>query len=681
MAVRSLLAGLLFVLVVSAQPGIGPIDQTPSPSSFILPPKAPTPAPAPPPTQFAPAPSQPEPPVPSVLHFVHSSDSQLSPLSVAWVAKWSALVTAFTGSVPESSFFVSGGNNWRSGPGYDAGSTSTNAIRTAWNNQFLQGGPGRADLTIQTLVGLTASALGPHEFDATPAGLQSLIQANSPDWLGAQFPFLAANLDFSQASELSGLYTSSILPTDQFITTPTGANYKLSASAYIRNNDGFLYGFVGLSPGDIRYDSQSDSVWSTNSVNPNRASTIAGIVQSKVDALRAMYIKKIILLANVGSVALAKALAPLLSGVDVIVAGGVLNSEEPANVMVNNPLNLFPGDNQAEAYPYQTTDVDGNPIVVVYTKGLYEYVGKLVINFDKDGIITSAAGDVWPATDDAITRTGASKNTATYANVENIAKSVGNYFSGLDSQVVAKFMLYVDGAESGNTETTMGDLMADSFVWFLAKNKITADLGVVPASAITGNFGFLGNPPYQNKITKLAVALAAKDNYNLVVVNVTAAGLKSEFENAIYGYLLGQRESFLQVSHVSVLYNTYASLGDRVRNLAILNNAGGVQDQIVKNGVFYGDPARAIRVATNVFLADGHNGFTFPISSIGRQDTAFATQDAFQAYLTNYFLESPYTNVVPAGHIQVEYDRTPQRSSAMDFASAANGKENTEILS
>jgi len=602
------------------------------------------------------------------------------------MAKWAALVTKFTGAAEGKSFFVSGGNNWRSGPGYDAGAFSTNAIRSAWNNEYVTGGPGRLDLTVQTVVGLAASAIGPHEFDNNPSGLQSLVQANPPDWLGSQFPYLASNLDFSQSSELAGLFTESILSSDQYATMPLGPNYKFSSATTIRNADGHLYGIVGLSPGDIRYSSQSDSVWSINSVYPNKPRVIAAIVQKQVDELREMNINKIILLANVGSVTLAKSLVPFLSGVDVIVAGGVLDSQDPANVMVNNPLNLFPGDNQAEKYPYQASDADGNPTVVVYTKGLYEYVGNLAIKFDGNGVIASAIGDVWPSTDEALIRAGASKNTATYQTVSNLAQAAVNYFSGLNAQVVAKSTVYVDGEESGNQETTMGDLIANSYMWYLARNKISADLALVSASSITGNFGFNGNPPFQNKVTKLDVALVQKDNYFLSVVNVTAAGLKSEFENSIYGYLIGQRDSFLQVSGVSVLYNTYQVMGSRVRNLAILDEDGDVTDVIVDNGIFIGDPSRTITVATNVFLANGHNGFTFPISSIGRLDTAYSTQDAFQAYLTFNYLETPFESSETAGLIQVESIRTPSERSILDLVQkdvsiVTAGKENTEILS
>jgi len=293
---------------------------------------------------------------------------------------------------------------------------------------------------------------------------------------------------------------------------------------------------------------------------------------------------------------------------------------------------------------------------------------------------------VWPSTDEALIRAGASKNTATYQTVSNLAQAAVNYFSGLNAQVVAKSTVYVDGEESGNQETTMGDLIANSYMWYLARNKISADLALVSASSITGNFGFNGNPPFQNKVTKLDVALVQKDNYFLSVVNVTAAGLKSEFENSIYGYLIGQRDSFLQVSGVSVLYNTYQVMGSRVRNLAILDEDGDVTDVIVDNGIFIGDPSRTITVATNVFLANGHNGFTFPISSIGRLDTAYSTQDAFQAYLTFNYLETPFESSETAGLIQVESIRTPSERSILDLVQkdvsiVTAGKENTEILS
>ena len=51
------------------------------------------------------------------------------------------------------------------------------------------------------------------------------------------------------------------------------------------------------------------------------------------------------------------------------------------------------GDTAQGPYPIFTTDADGNPVAVVNTDGNYKYVGRLVVDFDENGVIIPGSYD------------------------------------------------------------------------------------------------------------------------------------------------------------------------------------------------------------------------------------------------------------------------------------------------
>jgi 5'-nucleotidase / UDP-sugar diphosphatase len=88
---------------------------------------------------------------------------------------------------------------------------------------------------------------------------------------------------------------------------------------------------------------------------------VAAAMQAEVDKLEAMGINKIILISHLQSVAEDIELAPMLSGVDIMVAGG---GDE---VLANEGDLLVPGDSAFGPYPIWTTGGDGSDVPVVTT--------------------------------------------------------------------------------------------------------------------------------------------------------------------------------------------------------------------------------------------------------------------------------------------------------------------------
>ena len=76
-----------------------------------------------------------------------------------------------------------------------------------------------------------------------------------------------------------------------------------------------------------------------------------------------------------------KALANLLKGVDIIVAGGSDTRMGDSNDQLFSN-DLVTDKPFAEHYPYETTDAYGNLVIVVNVDADYKYLGRLVVTFD-----------------------------------------------------------------------------------------------------------------------------------------------------------------------------------------------------------------------------------------------------------------------------------------------------------
>jgi hypothetical protein len=104
-----------------------------------------------------------------------------------------------------------------------------------------------------------------------------------------------------------------------------------------------------------------------------------------------------------------------------------------------------------------------------------------------------------------------------------------------------------------------------------------------------------------------------------------------------------------------------ASLGQRIRSAALVDDSGNITDVLVQNGEVMGDPARPIRIVTLGFLADGGDEYPYPVEGTGRVDlpdagltpgsATFADpgteQDALAEYLLANFPDSAQAYTAP----------------------------------
>jgi len=157
------------------------------------------------------------------LQLLHSSDLEGGVDAIARAPLFASVMEKLQ-QEHQNTITISSGDNYIPSPFFNAASderlntTLRNVYSDFYNDNImnkLRTASGRVDVSIMNICGFDASALGNHEFDAGPAVMREIINIDyrtTPElrWIGAQFPYLSANLDFSQESNLAPIYHNAI---------------------------------------------------------------------------------------------------------------------------------------------------------------------------------------------------------------------------------------------------------------------------------------------------------------------------------------------------------------------------------------------------------------------------------------------------------------------------------------
>jgi 5'-nucleotidase/UDP-sugar diphosphatase len=206
---------------------------------------------------------------------------------------------------------------------------------------------GAADTDFWNLMRLDVATFGNHEFDKGP----SVLLANLLE--KARFTIVSANVDFSAEPVLKAV---KLLP------------YT------VRSFEGQEVGVIGLTTTETPFISSPG-----NNIVFNDA---ALSVQRAADELQAWGVKRIILLSHQGYQE-DLALAPTLSGIDVIVGGH-------SHTLLGDFAAI--GLPSAGPYPTQARGRDGSPVLVVAAWEWGKVLGNLRVSFDPQGIVSSWEG-------------------------------------------------------------------------------------------------------------------------------------------------------------------------------------------------------------------------------------------------------------------------------------------------
>ncbi|EMI57448.1 choice-of-anchor I family protein [Rhodopirellula sallentina] len=622
------------------------------------------------------------------LQLLHASDLEGGVDAISDAPHFAAIVESLEADAQNDgrgSLLLSAGDNFIGGPFFSAsgdGDLQTplrEAAQTLFNEPGLtniRADGGRVDISIMNILEFDASALGNHEFDFGTDTLGGLMGTDirgaslgDVRWLGAQFPYLSANLDFSGDPNLAGLFTSEVLATTDYQADlsdlPATAAHPKIAPATIADVDGESVAIVGATTQLIsQISSPGGTVSNAGNTNDMQAladvlnPVIADIVDGDDDiAGNDDDVDKVILVSHLQQISLEEELAGLLNGVDVIVAGG------SDTLLADSQDTLRAGDVAEGTYPLQTSNADNDPTLIVSTDGEYSYVGRLVVDFDENGVLipemldsdvsgvfaTDEAGTlaVTGAADIALAIAGSSKAT----EVNKLVEAVRGVVTAKDSEILGVTDVFIEGrrSEVRTQETNLGNLTADANLATAQQFDSTVMVSIKNGGGIRAAIGSIdglsgeklptaANPDAgkeAGEVSQLDIENALRFDNGLTVMTVTAAELKRLIEHGVaatdaagnatpgqFPQIGGARFSF-DPNRPELILDGDANVlqeGERVRSLALVNEAGETVDVLVQDGQLIGNPDREIRIVTLDFLAGifssspaiGGDGYPFP---------------------------------------------------------------------
>lgn len=476
------------------------------------------------------------------------------------------------------------------------------------------GANGLADIAFFNAMGLVANGIGNHEFDG---GIDDFAVMLSK----AKYPFIAANLDFSQARLKPG--------TPPIPIGRDGGSVEENAGKVVRSAHvvvgGEKIGLIGRAPAEFfnviaRPDQPMPGVdfLGGRAARTNQPLVPAlGQVLDQVRNLESLGINKIILLDHAQDFTADPLSASDLHGIDVIVSAGAtgfLARPEP-----DGPFNsLRPGDRATAAYPTARKDRDGNTVLVVNSDQLYSYVGHLLVGFDREGRVVRVDPRSGPVATTAVAIAALERVVGRELHPPDRIKPIYDALaatplvSGL-LRVVGRneILLNGDRAAVRTRETNLGRLAADSTLWYARRTvkEKPADLALKNGGGIRGSIA-------APQTTGFTVAVALAFDNRQTVVEITAAGLIATMENAVshvpaadgrYPHLAGAYLEF-DASRPGISDELSMDTPSRVKTFKVWR-AGGEVDVVVEDFRAKGDLSRRFVLATNDFLMGGGDGY------------------------------------------------------------------------
>ena len=590
-------------------------------------------------------------PIPYRLQLLHLSDGEAGLLASQTAPYLAALVDGFDNTYANT-LILAGGDNFIPSPFLNGGTDisvrdelnavtgSTISLSSSTNHPIAA-----VDIAIHNLIGVEASTIGNHEFDLGPRVFRDSFIQGTPTtgvngWVGAQFPYLSANLEFSGDADLRGSFTNTVERVG--LEEASSQKGRIVPSVVVTKN-GEKIGLVGATTQLLEQISSTGGVevkgFSGDGSERDDMVLLASQLQPVIDDLINQGVNKVILMAHLQQIINEKALAPLLRGVDIILAGG-------SNTRLGDSNDLavaFPGHtgNFADTYPLLATGADGGTTLIVNTDNEYTYLGRLVVDFDAQGRIIPSSIDplvsgayaataanvakAWNVTEAELATTAFADGTKA-ENVQDLTDAVQAVIASKDGQVWGFSTVYLEGERAfvRSQETNLGDLTADANLAYARSIDPSVVLSLKNGGGIRSQIGSIDVVTGAKKATE-ANAIAGKPeggvstldienslrfNNTLSLLTVTAGKLKDLLEHSV---ALGAGQGrFPQVSGVQFSYDLTKPAGSRIISLAITDNKGNDLDVIVRGGALVGDATRSFRMVTLNFLAGGGDGYLFP---------------------------------------------------------------------
>lgn len=469
---------------------------------------------------------------------------------------------------------------------------------------------GLADAEVLKLLGITAMALGNHEFDEGPLGLSRFADL-------VNFPLLCANCDVTKEPLLVGKIKPYV----------------------ILEVEGEKVGVIGVVT--------PDTAWAS-SPGPNVTFTDpVAAVRAAVADLSAQGINKIVVLSHLGwdkDIALVQS----VSGIDIIVGGHshTLPAEYPTvvekklinvNTATQAELEALPGIGPVIAQeiikyretvgPFKSVEellkvrgigparlaairnlvtVSDEPMrTLVVQAGEYaQYLGRLSVTFDPQGHVVSWSGELI-----------ATKDFAPHPKVEEKLVVFREAIEALKAKVVGETAVYLEGerAKVRTEETNLGNLVADAMLW---KARVAG-----AQIALWNGGGIRASLPAGPVTFGDCMSILPFGNY-IVVLEVTGEQIWQALEN---GVSMVERAAgrFPQVAGLRFVWDPAQPAGSRIVAVEVLSE--GTWKPLDRKAVY--------RLATSNFLAGGGDGYEMFKAALNSWNLGFVDYEVLAEYI------------------------------------------------
>ncbi len=469
---------------------------------------------------------------------------------------------------------------------------------------------GKVDIELMNTVGFDAFELGNHEFDDGNVVLSKFLKL-------ANFPILAANIDFSVSKDLKGLVKPYII--------------KIIGNERV--------GIIGL-----------DTLKTLTSSSPGDDLIFHDEVETAqkiVRELEAQDVNKIILLAHYGYKQ-EQSLAKKVAGIDVILGGD-------SHTLLGDFKEL--GLHSQGPYPTKVTSPRNEPTCIAHAWQYSYIVGSLRIEFDDNGVVSECSGNPILLVGKhfrTANRNQKSFDTDTQTKIRTIIASNPNIDIVEDDPVIAiqlakysakvKILAKTVIGQAGDnllhtripgthesgvnlpTGSQIAPLVAEGYLQQLNSRNYGVDLVIQNAGAIRVSVVPKGDITIETAYTLLPF------NNTIQVLQMTGAEIKQVLEDALSHHLDkgGSNGSFPYAAGIRYTIEVNRSPNQRVTSLEIRDKNGAWSAIDVENA------KKMYKVGTNSYIAKGKNGYvTFGkvLKQRGFVDTYFSYTESFVNYI------------------------------------------------
>jgi 5'-nucleotidase / UDP-sugar diphosphatase len=584
----------------------------------------------------------------------------------------SAVLSKFRAEKPDNTVFLSSGDNYIPGSFFNA------SADTSLQEELGVPSAGRGDIEILNQLGLDASAFGNHDFDQGTAKVLDLIApetVGADTWRGAQFPYLSANIDFSGDTNLASLADPA--NDGQEASSLAGKIAKFAVITVNGEQVGVVSAATPTLPNITTLNGATVSPALDGSGNFS-IDDLASEIQPSINVLLNRGIDKIILLGHMQQISVEEQLATRLTGVDLIIAGG-----SNTRLFDSNDL-IRAGDTNQGEYPKQFTSASGEPVLLVNVDADYKYLGRIVLPFDEDGEVIVERLD--PTVNGAYSTDAAGLAALgldaadVQPEVAAIARDVLAVNQALEGVILGSTSVYLEGDRTfvRKQESNLGNLTADANLAAGQDSDMFAAVSLKNGGGIRGSIGTILVPPggtgaaqklppqadesvgkQEGDISRGDIERALSFNNALTLLNVTAQQLKDLLEHGVSSYDLAAAQgvgAFPQIGGMRFSFDPTAAPGSRVRTI-VVNDPDGLgplmgPQTVFSDGQFRVPVNQVYRMVTLSFLADGGDGYPFPMMNVNRVDldatgdADFAIEGREQQALAD-FLEATTSRATP----------------------------------